>query len=97
MSDLVIPVNAKGFESMMYQFFFMEKYYSEELIEADTQKLLDWLVTLDVEALTAADKELVTQMDMIYFMMTDSQKTFISEEYTAKLTAAVSKMAELTA
>ena len=95
MSDMIIPVNAKGFESAMYQFFFMEKHYSEELIEADTQKLLDWLTTLDVEALTAADKEIVTQMDMIYFMMKDSQKAFISEEYTAKLTAAVSKMAAI--
>ena len=62
------------------------------MIEPDTQKLLDWLVALDVEALTVADKTTVEQMDMLYFMMKASQKAFISEEYIAKLTAAVEKM-----
>ena len=95
MSDMIIPVNAKGFESMMYQFFFMEKHYSEELIEPDTQKLLDWLTTLDVDALTAADKDIVSDMNMIYFIMSDSQKAFISEEYIAKLVAAVDKFAAM--
>ena len=97
LSDMIIPVNAKGFESILYRYFFMEQHYSEELIEPDTQTLLDWLTTLDVEALTAADKKTVEQMDMIYFMMKASQKAFINEEYTAKLTAAVEKMAAIEA
>ena len=97
MSDMIIPVNAKGFESLMYQMFFMEKYYSEELIEATTQKLLDWLTALDVEVLTANDEAVVTEMNMIYFIMSESQKTFISEELTNKLTAAVDKIASLKA
>ena len=95
MSDMIIPVNAKGFESLLYTFCFMEKEYSEELIEADTQKLLDWLTTLDVETLTANDKAKVTEMNMIYFMMTESQKTFIAEELKAKLVAAVDKLANV--
>ena len=93
MSDMIIPVNAKGFESLMYQFFFMEKHYSEELIEADTKKLLDWLETVDVDALTAADQEIVKEMNMIFFMMTDTQKAFIPEDYVTKLNAAVEKFA----
>ncbi len=93
MSDMIIPVNAKGFESLMYQMFFMEQYYSEELIEADTQKLLTWLTDVNVEALTEADKDIVNEMNMIYFMMTDSQKAFISEELAAKLAEAVDKLA----
>ena len=97
LSDMIIPVNAKGFESLMYQMFFMEKYYSEELMEATTQKLLDWLTALDVEALTANDEAVVTEMNMIYFIMSESQKTFISEELTNKLTAAVDKIASLKA
>ena len=97
MSDMVIPVNAKGFESLMYRFFFMESYYSEELIESDTQKVLEWLTTLDVEALTIADKAIVDEMNMLYFMLTASQKAFISEELAAKLVAAVDKLAALQA
>lgn len=97
MSDLIIPVNAKGFESLMYQFCFMEKHYSEELIEEDTQKLLDWLIALNVDALTAADKDIVSEMDKIYFIMSDSQKAFIPEEYAAKLVAAVDKLAAVQA
>ena len=96
MSDMIIPVNAKGFESLMYQFFFMEQHYSEELIEPDTQKLLTWLTSLDVEALTDADKDVVNEMNMIYFMMTNTQKAFISEELAAKLAAAVDKLAVTT-
>ena len=97
MSDMIIPVNAKGFESIIYQLFFMEKYYSEELIETSTQNLLDWLTALDVEALTLADEAVVNEMNMIYFIMSESQKAFISEELTNKLTAAVEKIAALKA
>ena len=97
MSDMIIPVNAKGFESLMYRFFFYESKYSEELIESDTQKVLDWLTALDVEALTIADKAIVDEMNMLYFMLTASQKAFISEELAAKLVAAVDKLAALQA
>ena len=97
LSDMVIPVNAKGFESLIYQLFFMEKYYSEELIETSTQNLLDWLTALDVNTLTLADEAVVNEMNMIYFIMAESQKAFISEELTNKLTAAVDKIAELKA
>jgi len=97
MSDMIIPVNAKGFESLLYQFCFMEKTYSEELIEEDTQKLLDWLTALDVNALTSADKEIVAQMNMIYFMMSETQKAFIPEECKTKLDEAVNKMSALQA
>ena len=97
MSDMIIPVNAKGFESLLYQFFFMEKHYSEELIEADTQKLLDWLTNLDVDKLTLDDVSTVEAMNMSYFITSASQKTFISEELVNKLVAAVEKIAELQA
>ncbi|MBR2341017.1 MAG: leucine-rich repeat protein [Clostridia bacterium] len=95
MSDMIIPVNAKGFESLLYTYCFYEKVYSEELIESDTKKLRDWLTTLDVDALTADDKAVVTEMNMIYFMMRQSQKAFISEELQAKLVAAVDKLANV--
>ena len=95
MSDMIIPVNAKGFESLMYQFCFYEAYYSEEIIEADTQKLIDWLSTLNVDAITAADKAIVDEMNMIYFMMSNAQKAFIPEESVAKLVEAVNKVATL--
>ena len=75
----------------------MEKYYSEELIETSTQNLLDWLTALDVNTLTLADEAVVNEMNMIYFIMAESQKAFISEELTNKLTAAVDKIAELKA
>ncbi len=97
MSDMIIPVNAKGFESMMYRMFFYEQHYSEELIESDTQKLLDWLTALNVESLTLADEKTVQDMNMIYFMMSNSQKAFIGEEYTAKLNEAVAKIEALKA
>ena len=97
MSDMIIPVNAKGFESLLYTYCFYDKVYSEELIESDTQKLLDWLTALDVDALTADDKATVTEMNMIYFMMKQSQKAFISEELQAKLVAAVDKLANVQA
>lgn len=97
MSDMIIPVNAKGFESLLYQLCFLEKEYSEELIEPDTQKLLDWLTSLNVDALTLADKDVVTEMNMIYFMMSKTQKAFISEEYKTKLDLAVEKIAALQA
>ena len=92
---MVIPVNAKGFDSLMYQFFFYDTYYSAELIEEDTQMLIDWLSTLNVDALTAADKATVDSMNMIYFMMSSSQKAFIPEESVAKLVAAVDKLANV--
>jgi len=97
MSDMIIPVNAKGFESLLYTYCFYDKEYSEELIESDTQKLLDWLTGLDVDTLTANDKDTVTQMNMIYFMMTENQKKFISDELKAKLVAAVDKLAQIQA
>ncbi len=98
MNDMIIPVNAKGFESTLYEFFFMNKEYSEELIEPDTEKLVDWLETLDVSALTLADEAKVTEMNMIYFMLSKSQKDlFVSEEAVAKLNAAVEKIAALKA
>jgi hypothetical protein len=97
MSDMIIPVNAKGFESMMYRMFFYEQHYSEELIEPATQKLLNWLTDLNVESLTAADAAKVNEMNMIYFMMSNSQKAFILEELAAKLAEAVEKIASLQA
>ncbi len=97
MSDMIIPVNAKGFESLLYQFCFYETEYSEELMEEDTQKLLAWLMALDVDALTLADKDVVSEMNMTYFMMSESQKAFILDEYKQKLDAAVDKIATLQA
>jgi hypothetical protein len=97
LSDMVIPVNAKGFESLMYRLCFMEVEYSEELIEESTQKVLTWLQTLDVDALTINDKKVVDEMNMIYFMLTASQKAFIDSELAAKLTAAVAKLAAMQA
>ena len=95
-SDMIIPVNATGFETVVYEFFFRNKTYSEELIEAGTQALLDWLNALDVEALTADDAATVNQMNTNYNMMSSGQKSFITEEALAKLTAAVEKIASLT-
>ena len=97
MSDMIIPVNAKGFESLLYRFCFYEQEYSEELIEEDTQILLDWLTAVNVDALTVADKSIVSQMNMTYFMMSESQKAFISEELKQKLDLAVAKMATIQA
>lgn len=95
-SDMIIPVNATGFETVVYEFFFRNKTYSEELIEEGTQALLDWLNALDVEALTAEDAATVNQMNTNYNMMSDGQKSFIPEDALAKLNAAVEKIASLT-
>ena len=73
------------------------KYLTEEIIEEDTQKLLDWLIALDVDALTLNDATTVDSMNVIFFMMTESQKAFIAEEYRAKLDLAIAKIAELRA
>ena len=43
------------------------------------------------------DETKVNEMNMIYFIMSESQKAFISEELTNKLTAAVDKIASLKA
>lgn len=94
MADMVIPVNAKGFETVIYEFFFMNTEYSEELIEEGTQALLDWLTALDVDALTLADEETVTQMNTNYNMLTDGQRAFVAQ-YADKLAQAVAKIAEL--
>ena len=66
-------------------------------IEEDTLKVRAWLETLDVNSLTMSDKAIVDEMNMIYFMMTASQKAFISEELAAKLVAAVDKLAAMQA
>ena len=95
-NDMVIPVNAKGFDSVLYEFFFMNTEYSEEKIEDNTQSLIDDLAALDVEALTAADAERVQSLNTTYLMLTDGQKAFVSEEYYNKLMQAVSRIDELT-
>ena len=94
MADMVIPVNAKGFETVIYEFFFMNTEYSEELIEEGTQALLDWLTALDVDALTLADEATVTQMNTNYNMLTDGQRAFVAQ-YADKLAQAVARIAEL--
>lgn len=95
-NDMVIPVNAKGFDSVLYEFFFMNTEYSEEKIEDNTQSLIDDLAALDVEALTAADAERVQSLNTTYLMLTDGQKAFVAEEYYNKLMQAVSRIDELT-
>lgn len=94
-NDMIIPSNATGFDSAVYEYFFMNVGYSAEVIEADTQSIIDWLADLDVESLTLDDSETVTQMNRLYNMLSEAQKAFISDEYTAKLTAAVDRIAQL--
>jgi len=94
-NDMIIPVNAQGFESVLYEYFFMEKEYSEEIIEDDTKMLIEWLDALDLNKLTLAEEVTVNEMNMIYFMMSAGQKAFLTEEHVAKLNAAVEKIAQL--
>ena len=94
MADMVIPVNATGYESVIYEFFFYDQEYSAEVIESGTQALLDWLIALDVDALTLEDEAEVTQMNTNYNMLTDGQRAFLAE-YADKLQSAVDKIAEL--
>ena len=97
MNDMIIPVNAKGFESLLYEFSFYDKQYTEEIIEADTKRLVEWLDNLNVDELTAEDEAIVNEMNMIYFMMSNGQKAFVSAENVAKLEAAIEKIKTLTA
>ena len=94
MADMVIPVNATGYESVIYEFFFYDQEYSAEVIESGTQALLDWLIALDVDALTLEDEAEVTQMNTNYNMLTDGQRAFLAE-YADKLQSAVDRIAEL--
>lgn len=96
MNDMIIPVNSKGFENTLYTFFFKTKTYTEELIESDTQALIDWLSELEVDALTLADADTVTAMNLVFTMLKDSQKElFINEANRTKLTQAVAKIETL--
>ena len=94
MADMIIPVNATGFESVIYEFFFGEQQYTAEVIESGTQVILDWLIALDVDALTLEDEAEVTQMNTNYNMLTEGQKAFLAD-YVDKLQSAVAKIAEL--
>lgn len=94
MADMIIPVNATGFESVIYEFFFGEQQYTAEVIESGTQAILDWLIALDVDALTLEDEAEVTQMNTNYNMLTEGQKAFLAD-YVDKLQSAVAKIAEL--
>lgn len=93
-NDMTIPVNATGFNTVLFDFFFYSVNYSEERIESGTQALLDWLIALDVDSLTLDDAATVNQMNTDYRMMSDGQKAFVSE-YVDKLTAAVERINEL--
>lgn len=95
MNDMIIPVNSKGFENTLYTLFFKSKTYTEELIESDTQTLIDWLSELNVDTLTLADADTVTAMNLVFSMLKDSQKEFISESSRTKLTQAVAKIEAL--
>ena len=94
MADMIIPVNATGFETVVYEFFFGNQYYSEEVITEGTQALLDWLIALDVGSLTLEDEEEVMRMNTNYNMLTDGQKAFLAD-YVDKLQSAVDRIAEL--
>ena len=94
MADMIIPVNATGFETVVYEFFFGNQYYSEEVITEGTQALLDWLIALDVDSLTLEDEEEVMRMNTNYNMLTDGQKAFLAG-YVDKLQSAVDRIAEL--
>lgn len=96
-SYAVIPVNAEGFESLLYNFYFADMTYSEEIIEEDTARLVEWLEKLDLNSLTADDETTVREMNMIYFMMSSGQKTFVSDELVAKLQQAIDRINALTA
>lgn len=96
-NDMVIPVNATGFESLLYNYFFMYQEYSEELIEAGTQALVNWLNSLNVNELTLSDEQTVGEMNTVYFMLKDGQKAFVSSTNREKLTAAVEKIETLKA
>ena len=96
MNDMIIPVNAKGFESLLYEFSFKEKEYSPEIMEEETARLIEWLENLDVNALTAEDEATVNEMNMLYFMMSNGQKAFVSPENVAKLSEAIEKIKTLT-
>ncbi len=97
MNDMIIPVNAKGFESLLYEFSFYNKEYTEEIMEEDTKRLVEWLDNLNVDELTAEDEKIVNEMNMIYFMMSKGQKAFVSVENVAKLEEAIEKIKTLTA
>lgn len=95
-NDIEFPVNATGFDTVVYQLFFANRVYSDEIIEPGTQTLLDWLIALDVDSLTLADQDTVTQMNRNYNMLTEGQRAFVSQ-YADKLAAAVARMNELAA
>ena len=93
-NDFIVPANAKGFDSSLYEMFCRDMQYSEERIESGTQTLLDWLIALDVESLTLDDAETVELRNRAYNNLTDGQKAFLSE-YAYKLTDAMNKISEL--
>ena len=64
------------------------------MIESGTQAILDWLIALDLDALTLEDEAEVTQMNTNYNMLTEGQKAFL-DDYVDKLQSAVAKIAEL--
>lgn len=94
-NNMIIPVNAAGFDSALFKYFFRDIQYSEELIEPDTMQFLEWIQGVDVQSLTLADEETVTTMSRIYNMLGDGQKAFLSE-YEDKFAQVLAKMNELT-
>lgn len=94
LNNMIIPQNATGFDSVLYEYFFYSIEYSEERIESGTQALLDWLIALDVDALTLDDATTVNQMYTDYRMMSNGQREFIAD-YVDKLNAAVERINEL--
>lgn len=93
-NDMIIPANATGFDSVVYQYFFMNVEYSDEIAEDDTLALIEWLQSLDVDSLTLEDADTVTAMYRSYNMLTSGQKEFVSD-YVDILNAAVAKINEL--
>ncbi|MBQ8885488.1 MAG: leucine-rich repeat protein [Clostridia bacterium] len=97
LADMLIPVNATGFEGYVYSLSFNKSAYSEELIEEGTQAIKDWLASLSVDALKLEDGTQVDRMEIAYSMLKSGQKSFFTSDETAKLSAAVSKIAALRA
>ena len=86
------PVNANGFDSPTYEFCFAIVTYTDEVIEENTQSLVDALTALNVDALTEADADMVNSLNLEYTMLTSGQRTFITAELLSKLNAAMEKV-----
>ncbi len=95
-SDMIIPANATGFDSVVYEYFFMNTEYSDELIEENTQSIITSIEAIDIDSLTADDANTINRLQTSYLMLTDGQKAFVSDELVEKLNAAVERVAELT-